>query len=187
MLSFEVLETGTVDFSFTTSIRTKDRGNDTISIYHGALLYALDVGFSDSTLDSLSTSPADNLTQYAKANTIPHQAHDHHITHTKPWNIAIDPSTLEYHTTLNNNDTNPTREAEAKKALPNPIWAYEAPPNSITAKGCEIEWDVENQLPAPPPKKGERVCKEGSVREVVLRPYGSLKVHMAVLPVVKLV
>lgn len=187
MLSIEVLETGTVNFSFTTSIRTEDRGNDTVSIYHGALLYALDVGFSDSTMDTVSTSPIDNLTHSTAAMMkVPHQAHDHHITHTKPWNIAIDPSTLEYHTTLPNNNNDTTETAESEKALPNPIWAYEAPPNFITAKGCEIEWGVENQLPTIPPKMGERVCK-GRVREVVLRPYGSLKVHMAVLPVMELV
>ncbi|KAL9029829.1 MAG: hypothetical protein Q9196_001974 [Gyalolechia fulgens] len=178
MLSLDVLETGTVDFSFTASIRTEDRGNDTISVYHGALLYALDVGFSDTTTEDVSTSSTDNLVQNAAAR-IPHQAHDHRITNTKPWNIAIDPKTLEYHTTA-------TNTADASDALPNPIWAYEAPPNSITAKGCEIEWGIEKQLPTPPPARDERRCK-GDVREVVLRPYGSLKVHMAVLPVMELV
>ncbi|KAL8940500.1 MAG: hypothetical protein Q9216_002787 [Gyalolechia sp. 2 TL-2023] len=184
MLSVDLLETGTVDFSFLTSIRTEDRGNDTISIYHGALLYALDVGFSDSTTGNASTSSStDDPARENATATIPHQAHDHHITNTKPWNIAIDPSTLEYHTSTSNTTAG---AGEAEKALPNPIWAYQAPPNFITVKGCEIEWGIESQLPTPPPGKGERRCK-GDVREVVLRPYGSLKVHMAVLPVMELV
>ncbi|KAL8717047.1 MAG: hypothetical protein Q9225_005683, partial [Loekoesia sp. 1 TL-2023] len=174
MLSVDLLETGTVDFSFTTTTRTEDRGNDTISVYHGALLYALDVGFSDTTTENVSSSTTDDLAHNATA-AIPPQAHDHYITNTKPWNIAIDPSTLEYHTST-----------PEDMELPNPIWAYEAPPNYITAKGCEIEWEMEKQLPKPPPARGERKCK-GSVREVVLRPYGSLKVHMAVLPVMELV
>ncbi|KAL8829522.1 MAG: hypothetical protein Q9170_006124 [Blastenia crenularia] len=175
MLAIDLLNTGTVEFEFWTSIRTKDRGNDTVSIYHGPLLYALDVGFSDSSSakTTVSVSPADALDN-GTTSTVPAQAHDHNISHTKPWNIAIDPSTLEYHT------------SNGKGELRNPIWAYEAPPNFITAKGCEIHWEMEKGVPAPPPGKGERGCV-GEMRDVVLRPYGSLKVHMAVLPTVKLV
>ena len=178
MLSINLFGSGTVDYSFSTAIRTEDRGNDTISIYHGALLYALDVGFSDTTTANISSSTADNLAQNATS-PIPYQAHDHYITNTKPWNIAIDPSTLIYHTTTSSSDSN------GNETLPNPIWAYGAPPGYIIAKGCEIEWGVEKQLPAPPPGKAERACK-GEAKEVVLRPYGSLKVHMAVLPTVDL-
>lgn len=169
MLSINLLTGGTVEYKFATSIRTEDRGNDTISVYYGALLYALDVGFADTVNTGSVTGVADGNT------TIPDQAHDHNITNTKPWNIAIDPSTLEYHTPGNE-----------KEELPNPIWAYEAPPNYITAKGCEISgWRIEKGIPAPPPMKGDRRCV-GKVSEVILRPYGSLKVHMAVLPVMEL-
>ncbi|KAL8860707.1 MAG: hypothetical protein Q9178_002737 [Gyalolechia marmorata] len=180
MLPLSLLETGTVEYKLHTSIRTEDRGNSTISIYHGALLYALDVGYSDTiisnsiyTSSTIYTFNSDNETLL---HSIPNQAHDHLIVNTKPWNIAIDPSTLFYHTrnTSSVDDSN-------GGTLPNPIWAYEAPPSYITAQGCEIEWGIEKGLPAPPPLMGERKCV-GDVREVVLRPYGSLKVHMAVLP-----
>lgn len=177
MLALDLLETGTVRYKFSADIRIEDRGNDTISVYYGALLYALDVGFSDTTTNNVSNSTEDNLAQNATS-AIPAQAHDHYIVNTKPWKIAIDPSTLEYHTSQDSQNDG--------YELPNPIWAYEAPPNYITAKGCEIEWGIDKQVPAPPPLKGERAC-EGSVREVVLRPYGSLKVHMAVLPTMGLV
>ncbi|KAL8680394.1 MAG: hypothetical protein Q9186_003423 [Xanthomendoza sp. 1 TL-2023] len=180
MLRLELLETGTVEYKVYSEIRTEDRGNETISIYHGALLYALDVGYSDTIISgTISTSTSENIPQKASSSLggIPNQAHDHIITNTKPWNIAIDPSTLVYHTSSMDNEDS---------ELPNPVWAHGAPPNSITATGCEIEWGIEMGLPAPPPLKGKRNCT-GRVRQVVLRPYGSLKVHMAVLPTVRIV
>ncbi|KAI4119609.1 MAG: hypothetical protein LQ345_000514 [Seirophora villosa] len=180
MLALDLLETGSVDYRLLADIRTEDRGNDTISVYHGALLYALDVGFSDSTAgNNVSVSASDPLANPTAAaaaaaeKQIPAAAHDHYITNTKPWNMAIDPATLEFHS---------AHEEGIGYALPNPVWAYEAPPGFITAKACEIAWGIEMQVPAPPPGKGDRACV-GEVREVVLRPYGSLKVHMAVLPV----
>ncbi|KAI4247393.1 MAG: hypothetical protein L6R42_009624 [Xanthoria sp. 1 TBL-2021] len=172
MLTLDLLQTGTVKYELHTSIRTEDRGNSTISIYHGALLYALDVGYSDAIIPDTTSEAEKFPIQHA---TIPPQAHNHIIINTKPWNFAIDPSTLSYHTTNQTSSLNGT--------LPNPIWTYEAPPSYITAQGCEIEWGIEKGLPAPPPLKGDRKCI-GNVTEVVLRPYGSLKVHMAVLPTV---
>ncbi|KAI4101584.1 MAG: hypothetical protein LQ339_004973 [Xanthoria mediterranea] len=173
MLTLDPLQTGTVEYKLHTAIRTEDRGNATISIYHGPLLYALDVGYADTLIsNSNPSSSAVNISQ--AANNIPPQAHDHIIINTKPWNIAIDPSTLSYHSSSALNGT-----------LPNPIWAYEAPPSYIRARGCAIEWGIEKGLPAPPPKEGHRTCI-GDAMEVVLRPYGSLKVHMAVLPTVRL-
>ncbi|KAL8737982.1 MAG: hypothetical protein Q9181_001164 [Wetmoreana brouardii] len=177
MLYLDLLDSGTVEYKLRTGIRTEDRGNDTISVYYGALLYALDVGFADNTTEAVSGAANASSDASLASSKIPTQAHDHIITNTKPWNIAIDPSTLKYHTSSNSDDVD---------ALPNPIWAYEAPPNWITAQGCEIaDWGFEEQLPAIPPRRGERMCT-GEVREVVLRPYGSLKVHMAVLPVMEL-
>ncbi|KAL8949837.1 MAG: hypothetical protein Q9222_004077 [Ikaeria aurantiellina] len=177
MIALPLLETGSVTYTLDTAIRTEDRGNDTVSVYHGALLYALDVGFDDAIVpDSLQTSnDYDNYTittiNNKTHNTIPPMsAHDHNITATKSWNVAIDPSTLEFHT-----------EGE----VGSPVWAYESPPGYITVKACAIEWGWEKGLPMRPPLRGERACK-GGVEERVLRPYGSLKVHMAVLPTVDL-
>ncbi|KAL8812923.1 MAG: hypothetical protein Q9200_000662 [Gallowayella weberi] len=178
MLRLDLLETGSVEYKIYSDIRTEDRGNDTISVYHGALLYALDVGYTDTIISgTISTSTTVKIPQNVSSSSggIPNQAHDHIITNTKPWNIAIDPSTLVYHTSSIDNENS---------ELPNPVWAHGAPPNYITATGCEIEWGIEKGLPAPPPLKGKRHCT-GKVREVVLRPYGSLKVHMAVLPTVR--
>ncbi|KAI4258613.1 MAG: hypothetical protein LQ352_001148 [Teloschistes flavicans] len=176
MLALNLLPSGTITYTLQTAIRTEDRGNASLSVYHGALLYALDVGFSDTVSQtSISGLPHDDDDPNNNTNTIPTAAHDHTIAATKPWNIAIDPATLAFHA------------GGDQVALKNPIWAYGAPPSWITAQGCEIGgWGVEKGVPTVPPRKGERRCV-GEVREVVLRPYGSLKVHMAVLPVMDLV
>ncbi|KAL8687690.1 MAG: hypothetical protein Q9218_006205, partial [Villophora microphyllina] len=140
LLYLDLLNTGTVTYKITADIRTEDRGNDTISIYRGALLYALDVGFAD-TVSPVAVSGVKDPNPK-----IPNAAHDHDIRATKPWNIAIDPSTLRFHSS-----------PSVEESLKNPIWAYEAPPTWITAQGCEIEgWMVEKGVPAIPPLKGER-------------------------------
>ncbi|KAL8712105.1 MAG: hypothetical protein Q9220_003539 [cf. Caloplaca sp. 1 TL-2023] len=200
MIAIPLQTASHITYTLDTSIRTEDRGNDTISVYHGALLYALDVGFEDTIVpDSLQTNnftknytneyiinslkfntnnntnnnTKDYLYNYNfKSFVPPMSAHDHDITSTKKWNVAIDPSTLAFH-------------PSADKELGSPAWEYESPPSYITVKACEIEWGVEKGLPMRPPLRGQRACM-GEVQERVLRPYGSLKVHMAVLPTVDL-
>ncbi|MCJ1281509.1 hypothetical protein MMC26_000829 [Xylographa opegraphella] len=178
----------TLVLTLTPTLRIAPRANATIAIYHGPLLYALDVGeaitalppsmavltraspSSPHTIDSLPLNPAPNTT-------IPHQAHDYLINNTFPWAIALDPDTLLFH--ASNTSTSPTNSS-----LPNPIWAYRAPASFVTAQGCPIAWPVDHGVPARVPLVAERNCT-GPWREVVLRPYGSLRVHMAELPVLK--
>ena len=166
----------TIIYSLDTDIRLSPRGNSSVSIYHGALLYALDVGHSTNilapTLNANTTySPLDGPPS------LPHQVHDIEIANTRPWNIGIDPSSLVFHTT-SVNDT-----------LANPTFDYHAPPTYITGKGCRIDWPLYKGLPAALPKLPRGVEKRnctGNVTDVVLRPYGSLKVHMAEIPIVDL-
>jgi len=152
-------------------------------VYHGALLYALDVGQITTTpdLDLYNVSYANGPDPYNTSSaSLPSQVRNFAFKNTKPWNIAIDTSTLTFHTTANL--TNET-------ALTNPIFEYDAPPTYITAKGCQIDWPLYNGLPAPLPAlpngTHHRICT-GNLTDVVLKPYGSLKVHMAELPTVDL-
>lgn len=157
-----------VTYTLGASIRIIARENSTIAVYHGALLYALDVGQS-----SVPRNLASIRSQY------PWQAHDRYIANTRPWNIAIDQSTLQFHAAP------PFTSPEGK--LSSPVWAHKTPPSFITGKGCEIDWPLLDGLPAPVPLpvNGTRRCIR-KITDVVLRPYGSLKVHMAELPVVEL-
>lgn len=172
----------TVSYTISANIRTEPRANSTVAIYHGALLYALDVGQSVATVDSslYNISYADGAPYNTSCPLLPQEIHDFTFTNTRPWNIAIDTSTLTFHTTLNNTP---------EPALPNPIFDYGAPPTYITGKGCEIDWPLYKGLPAPLPALPKAVSHRnctGNVTDLVFRPYGSLKNHMAELPTVDL-
>ncbi|KAI1610837.1 hypothetical protein EDD36DRAFT_442563 [Exophiala viscosa] len=146
-------------------VRTEPRANDTVSIYHGALLYALPVG-----IDYHPSRPA----RYP-GTSAPPEANDWVLLPREPWNLAIDTSTLmffEY----------PNRYEEW---LPNPIWHEDAPPISISALACQIDWQLEGGYAPNPPLKGQRNCTSRAY-PVELRPYGSAKLHMAELPTVDL-
>ena len=190
----------TIILTLAPALRIEPRANDTIAVYHGALLYALDVGQSVLVLNAtshLSTHPTGagypvqpvppaanfvpSLGSDQRIQDLPTEAHNYEITNTKPWNIAIDPSSLVFH-------PGPSYSSDQ---LPNPIWEYAAAPSWISAKGCRIEWGISHGVPDRVPLKGARKCLTGldgkvEVEDVLLRPYGGLKVHMAELPVVDL-
>ena len=147
------------------SIRVEPRANDTVAIYHGALLYAVSpFGVYE------HRSPA----RYPEG-TAPAEASDWKITPRSPWAVAIDTSTLHYFGYPNRDDEN----------LPNPIWEENAPPTLISALACEIEWPTDGGYAAIPPWKEQRNCT-GRAFMIGLKPYGSSKLHMAELPTVDL-
>lgn len=176
----------TVKYTLGATIRIEPRANSTVAIYHGSLLYALDVGQTMTTLapDFYNVTYANGSDPYNTSTPIvPAQVHGYVFTNTTPWNIAIDTSTLVFHTTSKNSSN------ETESPLPNPIFDYGAAPTFITGKGCQVAWPLYNGLPAPLPALANgttyRDCT-GNVTDVILRPYGTLKVHMAELPMVDL-
>ena len=144
------------------ALRTEARANDTVAVFRGALLYALDLGETTET----------------RAAVVPHsppQAQTVFYRNARDWNVAIDPAMLRWE------DAEGVQEA----GLPNPVWAYRAPPGKVMVKACRIEWPLKLGVPAPVPLKGERTCV-GESFEVEMRPYGSLRSRMAELPTVDL-
>jgi hypothetical protein len=148
----------TVVYSLSTDIRVEPRANDTVSIYHGTLLYSIPIGENVTTRSS----------NYAGA---PPEALEYDYYPTTNWAFAIDPSTLRFNA------------APLLESLPNPIWTANAPPVSITAKVCEISWNLVDGYAPNPPLPGDRNCI-GDPFEINMVPYGSAKLHMAELPVV---
>lgn len=147
-------------------VRTESRPHDSVAVFHGSLLYSLDVG-------------------YTKTSTLPHayfdpkgdgiaglpfqQLRDDFVNSTKEWNVAIDPSTILYH-------------GEARH-LPDPVFEHNAPPNFMTVQGCTIKWGLKMGItPDWIPK--DRSCI-GPQKTYKLIPFGAAKVHMSELPVVK--
>lgn len=182
-------------YTLAPTLRIVPRANDTVAIYHGALLYALDVGESTTVLAPTIFDPqAFHKEAFAphsnpgtgKTNALPplpHQAHSYEIRNTEPWNIAIDISTLKFHPSAEDEDG----ATGTRTHLPREVWSRGGPPSFFTGRGCQIEWPLDKGVPAAVPLAvdGKRKCI-GKAVDVVLRPYGSLKVHMAELPVVGL-
>ncbi|PHH84508.1 hypothetical protein CDD83_1832 [Cordyceps sp. RAO-2017] len=148
-------------------IRTQARANDTVAVFYGNLLFALDVGASWTSSDphayydprgrGLSSLPFPQL-------------RDYYVRSTKPWNVAVDPSTLRYH------------GVEGRR-LPDPVFEHGAPPNYMTVDGCRISWGLRlGVTPDRPPTNRTCIGERESFR---LMPYGAAKVHMSELPVVK--
>ncbi|KAB8360817.1 hypothetical protein FH972_024551 [Carpinus fangiana] len=124
-------------------VRTEARANDTISVYRGALLYALYIPSERS-----STAPKDYQNKgFLPADYAPSQARDYTMQNTTAWNVAVDPSTLRYHA--------PAPDA----ALQSPAFAEGAPPNYITAQACEIAWPLfKGSVPGAAPPVSARKC-----------------------------
>ena len=154
----------TVAYRLGAGIRVEPRGNDSVSITtHGSLLYALDVGQTVSDQAVMLFNESATYPTVDGPPQIPVQAHDSSFANTKPWNIAIDPSSLRFHESADN--------ATAGR-LKNPIFDYEAPPPYITGKGCQINWKLDRGVPAALPKLPEGAVWNctGNVTDLVLRP-----------------
>jgi hypothetical protein len=167
-----------VEVTLQAEIRTVPRGNNTVAIYHGALLYALDIAYTS------TTHPALNWTDRTPLPESP--AHDHFLTPTSnsSWKVAIDPSQLQFRSSGPGGWATSTNDRGGKGAeLKNPIFARGAPPTVIWAAATGIEWAETEGTAGLPPKE---VVKVGKPYWVRLVPYGSAKLHMGELPVVGL-
>jgi hypothetical protein len=159
----------TVTYNLGAALKTTARANNTIAVYNGPLLYALQIGE-----DVIDLPPRNWATQQDYPSTYaPPECHDHTINNLTAWNVAIDPTTLSY-------QTNSTTDSAP---LPNPIWTSGGPPGFVTVQGCEIAWPIESGVPGTPPQN--RTCTAPAT-EYTLIPYGAAKLHMAELPTVNL-
>jgi hypothetical protein len=155
----------TVSYTIGTGPHVEKRPADTVSIFYGNLLYALDVGYEKTTdLPHAFTDPRGPGLDY-----LPYkELRDEYVNATTEWNVAIDPSTLRYNG-IGRGDS-----------LPDPIFEHGAPPNYMTVEGCPIQWDLKMGVtPDVPPS--DRTCI-GSKKTYKLIPYGAAKVHMSEMP-----
>ncbi|KAJ5085044.1 hypothetical protein N7532_009815 [Penicillium argentinense] len=164
------LPAGTTKFSYQLGMDliTADRANDTVAVYRGPLLYALHIPHTTS-----AEAPRFYNTQKDyPAGTYPDQAHDYALLNTTEWNVAIDPSTLEYHA--------------GSGSLPEPTFTDGQLPMYMTARACLIDWPMfRGAVPDSPIPKSNRTCLS-DIFEATLRPYGSAKLHMSDLPTINL-
>ncbi|KAJ5706750.1 hypothetical protein N7488_006551 [Penicillium malachiteum] len=137
------IPSGTTKFNYTigTELVVTARANDTVSVYRGALLYALYIK------PDISSGPPkfyNNQSEYP-AGTYPSQALDYVVLNTTEWNVAIDPTTLAY-----NPGSGPLLE---------PTFQDGALPMYMTAKVCLIDWPMFlGAVPGSPIPKKDRTC-----------------------------
>ena len=79
--------TWNVSYSLQSSIRTEDRANETVAVYKGALLYAIDI--PSTVVSSPPRLYNDTSTFFANVS-VPPQSRDWQYFATGKWNIAID-------------------------------------------------------------------------------------------------
>ncbi|KAK3938143.1 hypothetical protein QBC46DRAFT_441478 [Diplogelasinospora grovesii] len=165
-----------VTYTIGTTVRTEPRANDTVSVYVGNMLYALDVGSKNtsSAPHKYTDATQSGLLTYLP---FPDKLRDYYIVNTTAWNVAIDPSTLSYHP-MNTNG------AGGGEGLPTPVFEYGAPPTYISVQGCEIQWPM--YLGSTPDVVPQNRTCIGEKQMYRLIPYGAAKVHMSELPIVQL-
>ncbi|KAI0482613.1 duf1680 domain-containing protein [Xylariaceae sp. FL0804] len=165
--------------------RVVPRANGTAAVYHGALLYSL-------ALDSESAAVAGPPEAYDGSGPVPANsttalARDHVVRATSDWAIAIDPSqiTVVRRSSSNSNSSNSGGEKkEDVEELANPIFAPGAPPLELRVAAARVSnWGVAFDTAADPPLAP---ALEGAPFVARLVPFGSAKVHMAHLPVVRI-
>ncbi|KAI9720098.1 MAG: hypothetical protein M1828_005826 [Chrysothrix sp. TS-e1954] len=161
----------TVEYNLRAEIRTERRDYDTIAVYYGALLYALEIGSR-----AVSTAPHVYDSQATVKAGVPPQSSDVSFYNTTAWNYAIEPSTLRYRNAAAPGDT-----------LRYPIFAPGNPPNYVEVEACQIDWPLYlDSVADVPPVGSKKQCVANSTKTVKLVPYGSAKLHLADLPVIDL-
>lgn len=155
--------------------RVEILANNTAAIYYGPLLYSLAI-----TYHTAAGPPLEYRTQSVlNANTTQEHTHDHVIVPTGVWNVAIDPSQIQ----LVYAEALASSPSAASPPLLNPIWEQGAPPTELRVAAVEIDWPLAHDSPENPPTNPVITGKPFSARFI---PYGSAKIHMAVMPVVSL-
>ncbi|KAF1981397.1 hypothetical protein K402DRAFT_425448 [Aulographum hederae CBS 113979] len=147
--------------------------NGTVSIYRGALLFALSPAYTSTPRPALDWKTFQPL-PISETTT---QTFDHDLSPTSLWKYAIDPSTLEAEDAWCDGD----------EILASPVWSREKTPCVMWVDAWEIEWPVEGEegsgvVGETPVGKAVRVVGERT--RVRLVPYGAAKLHVAEFPVV---
>jgi len=70
--------------------------------------------------------------------------------------------------------------------LPFQVWEMESQPITMTAKACEVEWELNKNTAAPPPQSPVACVKNGAVDQVRLVPFAAAKLRLGEIPVMEI-
>ena len=105
---------------------------------------------------------------------------DNDNTPTDTWQLAIDPSTLMVQ------DSTQAFLTENEGKLPFQVWETESQPITMTAKVCEVEWELNKNTAAPPPQSPVACVENGTVDQVRLVPFAAAKLRLGEIPVMEI-
>ncbi|KAI1661287.1 hypothetical protein F4813DRAFT_347036 [Daldinia decipiens] len=176
----------TATLRLATTPRVVPRANDTAAVYYGALLYALAIEH-----DAVAVPPV----EYRSGNVLPPSTtdpdghtHDYVLTPKSgsKWNVAIDPTQIRVVRRSGDAFEEHTDDVleVSNDELKNPIWDLGAPPVELRVAAVEIDWPIVMDTAADPGTFD--VTPVGKPFYARFVPYGSSKLHMALLPVVQL-
>ncbi|KAF5981967.1 six-hairpin glycosidase [Fusarium bulbicola] len=142
--------------------------NSSASIYHGPLLYAFDIPYTETHHQPLNWTDRKPLADEE----VHPNSHDYVLEPTEPWQYAIDPDSIIVKTSTSSIEN-----------LPNPIFARDAPPVFLTVDAWKINWPTDEDTAAWPPI--DPVVDKDKKEKIKLAPFGSAKLHIAQFPVAK--
>ncbi|KAL4874995.1 hypothetical protein BJY04DRAFT_224504 [Aspergillus karnatakaensis] len=156
----------TIELNLSLSTRVSHR-NGTVAIYHGPLLYALDIEDTKTSHTPLNWT---DRTPLPDSQVLP-ETKDYTLNPTSEWRYAIDPDSITVE-----------QLQSPEEDLRNPIWAREANPVALWVDAWIIDWEEELGTAALPPVDP---IVSGKPTRVRLIPYGAAKLHIAEFPVAK--
>lgn len=156
--------------TFGIEVRVVPLSDNTVAIYRGALLYALDIDYDISSSVPLNWTDRTPL----PASEFDLRVHDHEYTPVvaDSWAIGIDASNITVHDSSLNHPS-----------LTSPIFARGGPPVYMEVVASRITWPEDKGAAGLPPASPELVGEPFTARLV---PYGSAKLHMAQFPMISL-
>ncbi|KAF9444894.1 hypothetical protein P691DRAFT_735811 [Macrolepiota fuliginosa MF-IS2] len=147
---------GTTKFTLNlpATITTESRPHGSIAVHRGVFNFAFDIPRSQTVLTKNAQQPL---------------AVDLEFDATAPWQFAIDPKTLQFHTT-------------SPSSLPSPVFDSGKSPLSITVTACPINWATAGDTFAASPPTSPVSCT-GSNTTLTLTPFGTTKLRISEFPV----
>jgi len=139
-------------------ITLESRPHGAVAVQRGPLHYAFDIARNQTVLARNAQQPL---------------AVDLQFEATVPWQYAMDPASLQFHNT-----------PPSGGKLPSPIFDSGLPPLSISATACPINWPTAGNTFAAAPPQSPVTCT-GQNTTILFRPYGSTKLRIGEMPVMK--
>jgi hypothetical protein len=165
------IKKGTTDIVITLPMEIHiETRNHTVGVYYGPLLYAADIEYEETAHPALNWTDRKPLDD----SEVDPRAQDYVLTPVSPWEFAIDPSSVAIEKNRRENEV-----------LPNPVFARDGPPTTLSVDAYPIEWLVEKDTAALPPINP--VVDASKKTKLKLIPFGAAKLHIAQFSVAKFV